>query len=78
MKKVTHLLAGLAIGVLLSISSPVVAQTNDSNTTNTTAATHNTDDNSGKWGLAGLLGLLGLLGLRKKDDVARLRTDVNR
>jgi hypothetical protein len=67
MKKVLKFSSLLFMSAMLTISSPVLAQTSDDGTTTTRAANDNDDDDQ-NWGLIGLAGLLGLLGLRKKDD----------
>ena len=67
MKKVFKISSLFLMSAMLTISSPVVAQTTDDGTT-TTRAANDDHDHGQDWGWIGLAGLLGLLGLRKKDD----------
>ncbi len=78
MKKITKILAAVTMSVFLSVSTPVMAQ-NDQTTTTTTADDADDDDgDEGKWGLAGLLGLLGLAGLKRRENTDDRRTTTNR
>jgi len=69
-------LVGATLAVGTSLTTPTLAQTNDTPTTNDPVRVdtpprtvdtrdYNRDDN-GNWGWLGLLGLLGLAGLRNK------------
>ena len=77
MKHIIKLSSMLAIGAFLSLSTPVVAQTDDGASTTTTTRTDDDDDDDQDWGWIGLAGLLGLLGLRKRNDHVHVerRTD---
>lgn len=87
MKRLSSWLTMAMFSVMLTISSPVLAQNNDNDGTEKRDKDNDDSDRDGKedgfddWGLLGLLGLLGLAGLRKNDDkhihVDR-RTDVPR
>ena len=68
MKKALKFSSLLLMSALLTISSPVMAQTGDAGTTTTRTADDDDHDHGQDWGWIGLAGLLGLLGLRKKDD----------
>jgi MYXO-CTERM domain-containing protein len=68
MKKVLKFSSLVLMSAVLTISSPVMAQTTDDGTTTTRAVEDDDDDDGQDWGWIGLAGLLGLLGLRKKDD----------
>jgi MYXO-CTERM domain-containing protein len=68
MKKVFKFSSLLFMSAMLTISSPVPAQTTDDGTTTTRADNDDDHDHGQDWGWIGLAGLLGLLGLRKKDD----------
>ena len=75
MKKITKGLSVLLLVTFLGVSSPSLAQTDQSPTTQ--VANTDDDDNSGKLGLVGLLGLLGLLGLRKNKNDERKYSTTN-
>jgi MYXO-CTERM domain-containing protein len=70
MKKISRITNVLMLGLLLNITTPVLAQTDNGagTTTVTTSDRDDDDDDDQDWGWIGLLGLLGLLGLRKRDD----------
>ena len=78
MKKVTKILAVVALSAFLGVNSPAMAQTDQTGTTTTTTTDDDDDDgDEGKWGLLGLLGLAGLLGLKRRDNDTH-RTTTNR